>query len=40
MNATRLSISVLSLSSLLGAYAVAQDKKKADSHNAKPLPGP
>ena len=31
MNATRLSISVLSLSSLLGIYAVAQDKKKADS---------
>ena len=31
MNATRLSISVLSLSFLLGPYAVAQDKKKADS---------
>ena len=30
MNATRLSISVLSMSSLLGVYAVAQDKKKAD----------
>ena len=31
MNATRLSISVLSLSLLAGMYAVAQDKKKADS---------
>ena len=30
MNATRLSISVLSLSLLLGVSAVAQDKKKAD----------
>src|SRR5436190_885055 len=29
MNATRLSISVLTLSTLLGVYAVAQDKKKA-----------
>ena len=28
MNATRLSISVLTMSSLLGVYAVAQDKKK------------
>src|ERR1700682_5803399 len=31
MNATRLSISCLSLSFLLGIYAVAQDKRKADS---------
>src|SRR5580765_2224758 len=31
MNATRLSISVLSISSLLGTCAVAQDKKKAES---------
>src|SRR4051794_29649080 len=31
MNATRLSISVLTLSTLLGVYAVAQDKKKAES---------
>src|SRR3954467_6720284 len=31
MNATRLSISCLSLSALLGVYAVAQDKKKSDS---------
>src|SRR6516164_1921293 len=31
MNATRLSISCLSLSCILGMYAVAQDKKRADS---------
>jgi GWxTD domain-containing protein len=31
MNATRLSISVLTLSTLLGVYALAQDKKKAES---------
>src|SRR5260370_40369273 len=41
MNATRLSISVLSLSLLLGIYALAQDKKKADSSQretvAKPM---
>ena len=41
MNATRLSISVLSLSLLLGTNALAQDKKKADSSQretvAKPM---
>jgi GWxTD domain-containing protein len=41
MNATRLSISVLSISSLLGIYAVAQDKKKAETSQretvAKPM---
>ena len=31
MNATRLSISVLTLSTLLGVFAMAQDKKKAES---------
>ena len=40
MNATRLSISVLSLSSLLGIYAVAQDKKKADSSQRETVAQP
>ena len=40
MNATRLSISVLSLSSLLGPYAVAQDKKKADSSQRETVARP
>jgi len=40
MNATRLSISVLSLSSLLGTYAVAQDKKKADSSQRETVARP
>ena len=40
MNATRLSISVLSLSSLLGSYAVAQDKKKADSSQRETVARP
>lgn len=40
MNVTRLSISVLSLSSLLGIYAVAQDKKKADSSQRETVARP
>jgi len=40
MNVTRLSISVLSLSSLLGIYAVAQDKKKADSSQRETIARP
>jgi GWxTD domain-containing protein len=40
MNATRLSISVLSLSLLLGIYAVAQDKKKADSSQRETVARP
>ncbi len=40
MNATRLSISVLSISSLLGIYAVAQDKKKADSSQRETVARP
>src|SRR6185369_3926296 len=40
MNATRLSISVLSLSFLLGPYAVAQDKKKADSSQRETVARP
>ena len=40
MNATRLSISVLSLSSLLGICAVAQDKKKADSSQRETVARP
>jgi GWxTD domain-containing protein len=40
MNATRLSISVLSLSLLLGVSAVAQDKKKADSSQRETIARP
>src|SRR5258708_5231457 len=40
MNATRLSISVLSISSLLGTCAVAQDKKKADSSQRETVARP
>src|SRR6185369_12725583 len=40
MNATRLSISVLSLSFLLGPDAVAQDKKKADSSQRETVARP
>jgi GWxTD domain-containing protein len=40
MNATRLSISVFSLSFLLGIYAVAQDKKKADSSQRETVARP
>jgi GWxTD domain-containing protein len=40
MNVTRLSISVLSLSSLLGIYAVAQDKKKTDSSQRETVARP
>ena len=40
MNATRLSISCLSLSFLLGIYAVAQDKKKADTSQRETVARP
>ena len=40
MNATRLSISVLSLSFLVGLYAVAQDKKKADTSQRETVARP
>jgi GWxTD domain-containing protein len=40
MNATRLSISCLSLSLLLGIYAVAQDKKKSDSSQRETVARP
>jgi GWxTD domain-containing protein len=40
MNAARLSISVLSLSLLAGIYAVAQDKKKADSSQRETIARP
>ncbi len=40
MNATRLSISVLSISSLLGTSAVAQDKKKSDSSQRETVARP
>ena len=40
MNVTRLSISVLSLSLLLGVSAVAQDKKKADSSQRETIARP
>ena len=40
MNATRLSISCLSLSVLLGVYAVAQDKKKADTSQRETVARP
>src|SRR6266542_4637225 len=40
MNATRLSISCLSLSILLGVYAVAQDKKKADTSQRETVARP
>src|SRR3954452_14043687 len=40
MNVTRLSISVLSLSSLLGTSAVAQDKKKAESSQRETVARP
>ena len=40
MNATRLSISVLSISSLLGTCAVAQDKKKSDSSQRETVARP
>src|SRR6516164_8801063 len=40
MNATRLSISCLSLSCILGMYAVAQDKKRADSSQRETVARP
>jgi GWxTD domain-containing protein len=40
MNVTRLSISVLSLSLLAGIYAVAQDKKKADTSQRETVARP
>ena len=40
MNATRLSISCLSLSLLLGIYAVAQDKKKSDASQRETVARP
>ena len=40
MNATRLSISCLSLSVMLGIYAVAQDKKKVDSSQRETVARP
>jgi GWxTD domain-containing protein len=40
MNATRLSISVISLSSLLGIYAVAQDKKKSETSQRETVARP